>query len=850
MYPLSRLQREGLKVKLEKCHFFKEEVQYLGHVISSAGVSTDPNKIAAVAAWPTPTNVTELRSFLGFGSYYRRFVEGFAKLASPLHRLVADLTGTKTKRGRGVALQGAWTEQCQQSFEGLKARLVSSPVLAYANFLLPFILEVDASHGGLGAVLSQEQEGKVRPIAYASRSLDPSEKNYSSMKLEFLGMKWAMTTKFREYLLGQKCVVWTDNNPLSHLQSAKLGAVEQRWVSELAVFDYTIRYRPGRTNQNADALSRQPDPSATLERPGTPLPATVQQAACGRPLIATQAAISALPERSNADLAALQAADAAIGALIPFWQEKRRPGCMEKQGLPAETLGLLRQWDRLTLEDGLLYRVCRRPDGGSEVHQLLLPECLREEVFHQLHHNHGHQGTERTTELIWERCYWPGMWKTIKQWCQLCERCSLSKNTQPRVRAPMGHLLACKPNQILAIDFTCLEPARDGRENVLVLTDVFSKFTQAIPTRDQRASTVAEVLVREWFYKYGVPARIHSDQGRNFEGIIIQQLCAMYGITKSRTTPYHPQGNGQCERFNRTLHDLLRTLPVEQKHRWPEYLPQLLFNYNTTPHQSTGASPFLLMFGQEPQLPVDFLLGRVAEPAAGEVCDWVREHQRRLQIAAEAARERLKAAAAQRKRRADQQAQEEGLPEGQLVYLRDHSNRGRNKIQDTWAPTIHRVIKTPKPGGCVYTVAPQQDLSRVRQVNHSMLKPVPGGRPVPPPRGSQGPRRRRDEEDEEEEDGELFVMLGPAHSTRPGPVDVPASDTPPTGPLVVTSPPTASVAPPTPPSDVCIVRRSTRETAGQHSNPHNLPVAMGAGATTSRVPGVSSATSAVFRPWC
>lgn len=250
---LGRLQQEGLKVKLEKCSFFKREARYLGHVISGQGVSTDPEKIEAVSKWQVPTSVSELRSFLGFASYYRRFVDGFAKLAGPLHRRVAELSGQAKKRA-SKSEPFLWDEHCQESFEALKQQLCTAPVLAYADFSLPFILEIDASHSGLGAVLSQEQEGRVRPIAYASRGLRPTERNmsnYSSMKLEMLALKWAMTEKFREYLLGHKCIVFTDNNPLSHLNTAKLGAVEQRWAAQLASFDFELRYRPGKSNRNA-----------------------------------------------------------------------------------------------------------------------------------------------------------------------------------------------------------------------------------------------------------------------------------------------------------------------------------------------------------------------------------------------------------------------------------------------------------------------------------------------------------------------------------------------------------------------------------------------------------------------
>lgn len=779
---LGRLQREGLKAKLAKCAFFQREVQYLGHVISSKGVSTDPSKIEAVAAWRPPATVLELRSFLGFASYYRRFVEGFAKIAAPLHALVAELAGTKTKRASLRTSErnfpSLWSEQCQLSFATLKMKLTSAPVLAYADFSLPFILEVDASHSGLGAVLSQEQDGKVRPVAFASRGLRPTERNmsnYSSMKLEFVALKWAMTEKFREYLLGHRCIVYTDNNPLAHLSSAKLGAAEQRWASELAPFDFELKYRSGKSNRNADALSRQ-HPSGSIELqelvPGTTLPMTLQTAVPPeQPVQATQATITALPGHSLSDLQTLQAGDTVIQEVMVHWRQGTRPNPAERKNLSKLAITLLGQWDRLVEREGVLYRKVFRPDGAEEVFQLVLPAVLKNDVLTQLHQQHGHQGVERTTELVRQRCYWPGVSADVSQWCLECERCQVAKDTRPAARSFMGHLLASRPNEIVAIDFTILEPSRSGRENVLVITDVFSKYTLAIPTRDQRASTVAQVLVNEWFYKLGVPGRIHSDQGRNFEASLIQQLCSLYGIQKSRTTPYHPAGNGQCERFNRTLHNLLRTLPSFRKTDWADYLPQMLFCYNTTPHQATGETPYYLLFGQEPRLPIDFLLGRVPEPIAGSVNAWVTEHQTRLQIAFEGARDRLKVAADRRKALHDPKVRDPSLEEGQLVYLRDFGVRGRHKIHDLWHPEVYRVMKAPKPGGAVYTIAPVDEPSQVKHIHRTLLKPriwretSMGNSP-----SDQLAERSPSVVGEDHHDGDWFVLApgAPHHQFLPG----------------------------------------------------------------------------------
>lgn len=209
---LGCLRATGLKVKFFA--FFRVEVRYLGRVISSQGVATDPGKVEAIAQWPYPKTVSELRTFLGFVSYYRQFKEGFGQIAAP----VLTEAGRGKVSSRRQELVALWSEQCEQAFRTLKQKITTVPVLAYADFKLPFILEIDASHVGLGAVLSQEVDGKVRPVAYASRSLRPVDHytaTYSSMRLEFLALKWAMAEKFCEYLLGHCCIVHTDNNLLT-----------------------------------------------------------------------------------------------------------------------------------------------------------------------------------------------------------------------------------------------------------------------------------------------------------------------------------------------------------------------------------------------------------------------------------------------------------------------------------------------------------------------------------------------------------------------------------------------------------------------------------------------------------
>lgn len=889
----TRLREHGLKLKPEKCHFLRRKVTYVGHQISSDGITTDPEKTQAVSEWKLPTTVKELRSFLGFCSYYRRFVKDFARIAGPLHQLVNNcLHELKVEKKLKVPFVKRWNPECQTAFDALKKKLTHPPILGFADYSKPFIVETDASHVGLGAVLSQDQDGQRKVIAYASRRLRPSERNprnYSSMKLELLALKWAVTEKFRTYLLGSKFEVYTDNNPLKYLQTtAKLGALEQRWAAQLALFDFSISYRSGRSNANADALSRQPHESLTPEVDDskedellhiesivtlatpvppdlshaivkTPIPIEVRRMAAYEPdhdLTATDQttndankkattdepviATTSFPTHTKEELINMQKADPTIKEFLKFWERDKKPTFAERKQLSHECVTLLRQWDKVAREQGLMYRIVQDPKLG-ELKQLLLPATLKNKVITSLHDDMGHQGLERSLQLTRERCYWPRMYSDVESWIKNCERCTLSKMPNPRIRPPMGNLLATKPLEILAIDFTVLEPATDGRENVLVMTDVFTKFTCAVPTRDQKAITTAKVLVKEWFFKYGIPLRIHSDQGRNFESEVIAELCRLYGIKKSRTTPYHPQGNAQCERFNRTMHDLLRTLPPSKKRKWPEYLPELLYVYNATPHSSTMYSPHYLMFGREARLPIDLLLGE-GEDVEESSIDWLAAHQTRLRDAYQRAGEHLQLQA--KRRREHHNGKEFDIPiqKDQIVYLRNHVH-GRNKIQDAWDSTPYKVVDVPTDlYGSVYTVEPINDPGQTRKVHRSNLRlsvtnpdveqKDPGPKPVRKSK-SLDPSSEADEEDNSDEELVLILpkectKVAPEPSNGPGPtgqtsadpacseerVPTVENDTEPVPSAEAPVPETTSPIPP---------RRTKRKTAGKHKNRFKQP---------------------------
>ena len=263
----SRLKQYQLKIKPKKSFFFQTEVNFLGHVLSAKGILPNPKKADKVRDWPIPKTSKEVHSFISLASYYRRFIPNFAKRLKSLNVLIMPPAHqTKvchSEMKKSELTEFVWSKECQEGFDAHKQALTTAPVLAYPDYTQPFILETDASLKGLGAVLSQKgKDVVVRVIAYASQSLQPSERSirdYSSAKIELMALKWSVCEKFKDYLLGSKFTVFTDNNPLVYVKTIKLGAAQICWPSELALYDFDIVYQTGHSNLIADTLSRRPE---------------------------------------------------------------------------------------------------------------------------------------------------------------------------------------------------------------------------------------------------------------------------------------------------------------------------------------------------------------------------------------------------------------------------------------------------------------------------------------------------------------------------------------------------------------------------------------------------------------
>ena len=510
---------------------------------------------------------------------------------------------------------------------------------------------------GLGAVLYQKQaDSKERVIAYASQTLNQAERNYDAHKLEFLALKWAVTDHFHEYLYGGTFDIFTDNNPLTYiLTTAKLDAMGHRWVASLGPYNFNLHYKPGKLNSDVDALSRIDWKSVMVEE----VEATMDLAQVDRTVIVDPQVFqdtledppimkSLRTDKTTRKWRQRQNQDPEIRAIIQMMKDETWDHYRYSKKDPPSMKSYVKVRSELTLHQDLLFRKLRLKDKDEDTYQFVVPTEFRKLALSLTHYNFGHLGIDRSTVLMIDRFFWPKMSEEIRQYIQNCERCIRHKQ-QPH-QAELVPLDASYPLQTIHMDFLLIGSKKESDVNVLVITDHFTRYSQAFVTNNQQTKTVIGVFIDQYVVHYSWPERILTDQGTSFEAALFKDLCKEAKIRKMRTTPYHPMGNGQQERFNRTLLTMIGCLPAAQKANWQSWVNRLTHAYNCTKSQVTGFNPYFLMFGREPRIPVDEAF-KVTFPFRQEknVADYVHHLRERLQWAHTLAKEHIDKDVARRK---------------------------------------------------------------------------------------------------------------------------------------------------------------------------------------------------------
>ena len=545
------------------------------------------SNLKATAECALPQTYKELCAFLGLVDHHQRFIKGCAHIVQPLNDL---LTGEGAKRKyEHVAL----SEDALKAFKALKWVCMTAPILVFADYTKPFLLEMDAAKDGLGAVLSQKQaDGWYHPVIYNSRALTPHEKNYHSTKLEFLALKWAVTKHFKEYLLYQPFLVKTDNNPLTYIMmTPKLDATGHWWVGALACFNFKMEYQKGYDNTVADILSQvisQLDPDTVksildgvaigaVHRAETHDPAVVESEHCVEQEVHVTTGCT-LIQVHVMDWAETPREDPMLRALLDWLKAQKRTdlkALLVKQASSKKGRMILRNQQNFVVHQGALY-LQSMPKGKTK--NLLLFVVLKAHHIAALngcHRDASHQGCNHTLSLLREHFWWATMWKSIKN----CMHCLQHKGELPKV--PLHPIVATAPLDLLHVDFTSIKITMElnqppGVANVLVFQDHFMKHIMAYVTANQTAKTVTKFLYQGYISIFGALARFLSNQGANFMSSIIDELCALPGVKRLWTMPYYLQTNGLMERSHETIIQMIRKLGKDKKADWPGHLAEIV----------------------------------------------------------------------------------------------------------------------------------------------------------------------------------------------------------------------------------------------------------------------------------
>ena len=560
---LQVLREHKLFAKESKCEIYQRRVEFLGHRIDEDGLHMMTEKLDAIRDWPPLTKVDDIRSFLGLCGFYRRFIKDFSAIAAPLTALLHKDTPFE------------WNEPQRQAFQQLKDTMMKKPVLILPDPSKSFVLTTDASGYAVGATLSQDLGDGLRPVAYLSKKMNSHEMNYPVHEQELLAIIVSMTT-WRQYLHGNPFTlrVLTDHHSLQWLKTQPhLSLRQTRWVEKLAEFDYTIEYQEGKKNVVADALSRRPDHRITEDTPNHNNLPTLLSSLCQSTSVPTNALVIRLKASYAND-----------------------PLC---QSILSEPL----KHDDYTIDsDGIIHRNGRTMIPASDL-------SLKADILHECHDipTSGHLGTAKTLELVKRQFYWNAMDKEVKEYVTSCLQCQRDK---PSNQAPIGLLqplpIPERPWSSVSMDLiTQLPRTVNGFDAIFVVVCRFTKMVHYIPcVTAATAPQLAKLFFREVVRHHGMPLSIVSDRDPRFTSLFWQGLWKMWGTKLAMSTAYHPQTDGQTERANRTLEDMIRHYVSSDQSDWDEHLPALEFAYNNSKQASTNMTPFQMNNVQQPHLPL------------------------------------------------------------------------------------------------------------------------------------------------------------------------------------------------------------------------------------------------------
>ena len=576
------LRAANLTVKASKCHFCRLETKYLGHIITQNGIKPDPDLVKSVINFPQPKKIKDAQSFLGLTGYCRRFIKNYARIAEPLIKWLRYSTDGNHH------LQ--WTSECTNAFENLKEKLTTAPIINTPNFKKPFILEVDTCEYGLGAVLTQEYDNNKYVIAYASRTLSAAERKYEATEREALAIVWA-TKHFRVYIDGSKVLIRSDCKALEWMRNAKdVTGRLARWAMKLSPYQIeSIQYRPGKQNRNADSLSRNPVHDTSSDNPE---------------LSILEAAVNLWKNTNILDeVKAQQVTDPKLKHIIDKLQNNPIPIFNEK-------------WNPYLLINGILHKVknSSRHYNQREVgnkHLLVIPKSMQQELLSWAHDHPtaGHSGQQKTLFRLSTRVFWESMRKDIYNYVASCQSCQKFKYNNIPMANPMQTHLVNEPWHTIGIDIMGPFRTTSRRKRfLLVIVDYFTRWVEVFPMRTTTSVDIAQILINEVCTRFGMPTFLLSDNGPQFVSNLFQSFCETLGIKQKFTANYHPQTN-MTERVNRTLKPIMAIFAQSWPKSWDKEIQKVAFALRTSINETTGKTPAFMMFGRDPKLPLDLMVG-------------------------------------------------------------------------------------------------------------------------------------------------------------------------------------------------------------------------------------------------